>query len=161
MTVVEVIEKWNKNTQVKILDNYKRIGLRASGRFERELSGETNQDGSSYNTKITGVNYAEWLVNGRQPNKNQESIRAFAAYAARTYIGQWIKDKGLNLNPYAVAYNIAKFGIKVPNQYNDGSLLDIGNNIDILKNDLKSFLVSDIKSQILKNGNNNNDNNAN
>jgi hypothetical protein len=34
-----------------------------------------------------------------------------------------VADKGLNINPFAVAHKIANEGIKVPNQNNSGRLL--------------------------------------
>lgn len=64
---------------------------------------------------ITGMDYTQFLIDGRKPNKDQspEALSHFARWAGHYIFKPWIQNKGLNLNPYAVAYIIAKEGTKI------------------------------------------------
>ena len=65
------------------------------------------------------------MQNGRRPNKNQDksALKRWVGWAGSTFLDQWAKDKGLLINPFAVAWKIARKGIPVPNKYNKGGLV--------------------------------------
>jgi hypothetical protein len=66
------------------------------------------------------------MQGGRKPNENQDpkALKAWVGWAGSTFLKAWVKDKGLSISPFAVAWKIAKEGVKVPNPKNDGKLLD-------------------------------------
>lgn len=84
----------------------------ASGQWKRSLGvrAETTRG------VITGMDYTEFLTRGRGKNDDQspEAITHFVRWAGHYIFKDWVKNKGLNLNPYVVAYNIAKEGTKIP-----------------------------------------------
>lgn len=84
----------------------------ASGQWKRSLGVRAEPTRGV----ITGMDYTEFLTRGRNPNQDQspEGLAHFARWAGHYIFTDWVKNKGLNLNPYAVAYNIAKEGTKVP-----------------------------------------------
>ena len=60
--------------------------------------------------------YAGVMLFGRRPNFNQDpkAIKRFVGFAGSTFLKDWVKNKGLSINPYAVAYKIARKGIAEP-----------------------------------------------
>jgi hypothetical protein len=60
------------------------------------------------------------MEKGRRPNKQQTAKQA-------RFLGkileQWVKDKGIDVNPYAAAWKIVREGIQVPNRYNPGDVV--------------------------------------
>lgn len=80
------------------------LGMNASGEWVQNL--EARKD------EIWGRDYSEYLALGRTPNKDQspEAVRRWVGWAGSTFLDKWVKDKGLSLNPYAVAYKIAREG---------------------------------------------------
>lgn len=94
---------------IKILINkYDELGMRSSGNWAKGLEGVVENG----NGVIKGFRYTEQLVFGRGPNHDQssEAKRKWVGWAGNTFIKQWVKDKGLNLNPFAVAGKIANSG---------------------------------------------------
>jgi hypothetical protein len=151
-----------ENLKQDLIKNYDRLGLRSSGNWENELESYYKQTQSGYKLGILGAGYTDVLQNGRNTNKNQDpkALKAFVGWAGSTFLKQWVKDKGLNINPFAVAYSIARKGVNVPNRYNKGGLVsDVINDeslkvfIDLVKFDQLVTLKSDVKN-ILTDGNN-------
>lgn len=72
--------------------------------------------------EIKGRGYAYLLVNGRQPNKDQsvEGINHFTRWAGHYIFKDYVRDKGLSLNPYMIARKIALEGSK-----GDETLFDV------------------------------------
>ena len=145
-----------------LVDSYNSKGLRASGNWEKELETFCEINATNYRFGILGANYTEYLQNGRLPNKNQspESMKAWVGWAGSTFLKQWVKDKNIDASPFAVAWKIAREGIKVPNSFNKGGLVsDVINQetidrfVEIISFDQIESLKSDILN-ILKNGNN-------
>ena len=125
MITEEIINKWLSEVKSDLIDNYYRLKLKASGNWPNQLKEDLIIGKDKYNAIIWGEKYTGAIEYGRLPNKNQDSksIMAFTGWAGSTFIKKWVKDKGLNLNPYAVAYKIAKEGWKVPNRFNEGGLV--------------------------------------
>lgn len=100
-----------------LIPKFEELGMQASGEWEENIEAKGNE--------ILGRSYTEYLTKGRPPNESQnpDDITRFARWAGATFIGKWVEDKGLNLNPYAVAYTIARQGTK---RYPEGSdLLEV------------------------------------
>ena len=64
---------------------YDELGMRASGKWEREKTVEVSQSGSVISGKIEGMKYTEQLQFGRRPGR----------FPPIDSIEQWISDKGI------------------------------------------------------------------
>jgi hypothetical protein len=153
MNTRETIEQWTQETHKDLIANYKRLGLKASGKWESDLESKIEEKPGRYIISFLGSKHSQFMVNGRLRNASQtpESIRAFVGWAGSTFLAQWVKDKGLNISPFAVAYKIARQGIKVPNRFNSGTLLsDIINDqrISDLLGDIMGVMVNEIRTDI-------------
>lgn len=98
----EVVDRW-------LLPKFRDLNMRASGEWEASL--EVKRTGIN-ESAIFGRPYTEFLTKGRSPNANQDpqALRRWAVWAGSTFIKKWVQDKGLDLDPIGVAYNIAKHG---------------------------------------------------
>lgn len=152
MTEIDkILDKWIKERQKELVQQYDSLGLRASGKFEKGLVNETENKKTRL---IDTYGHSWYMVNGRSPNKNQsqEKLKAWVGWAGSTFIKQWVDDKGLDISPFAVAWSIARKGILVPNKNNSGKLMDIftQNNFDNLGVEILNYEVTNIKSEIVK-----------
>ena len=146
-----ILNEWAERTKQELIDKYKSMGLKASGSFEDGLSTETNES----STKIWTVPHTWFMVNGRGKNSSQdkEAVRKWVGWAGSTFLKKWVDDKGLSISPFAVAYKIAREGIRVPNQHNDGTLISSvinDNSIDGLLSKMGIYVITDIKTEIQK-----------
>lgn len=90
-----------------------------------ESSGEWINNVEARGNQIWGRDYTEYLVDGRPPNTNQDpkAMKAWVGWAGSTVLNDWVRNKGLNINPYAVAWKIAREG---NNYYPNGTdLLEV------------------------------------
>lgn len=155
MTTRETIEQWTSETAMDLISNYTKLGLKASGRWGRDLETKIEESGTKYKITFLGSHYTQQLVSGRQPNKNQSpnSIKAWVGWAGSTFLADWVRDKGLNISPFAVANKIARKGITVPNKFNTGTILSdvfTDSRIDNLLRRLNLMVVDDIRTDIKK-----------
>ena len=155
MSAQLIINNWLKETQTDLIRNYDKLGLRASGKWADSLEIFYNQNQGNIKAGILGESYTEQLENGRRPNQksSEEDIRKWVGWAGNTIIKKWVEDKGLNINPFAVAYKIAREGWKVPNKHNKGGLVtDVvtDKRIEELNQKLALFYVGEIRSDIIK-----------
>ena len=144
-----ILKEWAERTKQELIDKYKSMGLKASGAFEDGLSTETDEN----STKIWTVPHTWYMVNGRGKNSSQdkEAVRKWVGWAGSTFLKKWVEDKGLDISPFAVAYKIAREGIRVPNQHNDGTLISSvinDNSIDGLLSKMGIYIIKDIKTEI-------------
>lgn len=161
MSAELIIKKWLNEINRDLVINYDRLGLRASGRWADSLEVFYNQNQGNIRAGILGESYTEQLENGRRPNKksSDEEIRRWVGWAGNTIIKKWVDDKGLDLNPFAVAYKIAREGWRVPNTNNTGGLVsDVATDrrINDLREKITLFYVDGISSDIRKLFNNGN-----
>jgi hypothetical protein len=151
---IEIIDKWLNDAKDDLESNYIRLGLKASGNWAKQLEIFSNETNLGYEIGIKGERYTGAIEYGRNANTNQtpEGLRKFAGWAGSTFIAKWVKDKGLNLNPYAVAYNIGKYGWRVPNVNNAGGLISDVITQDRI-NDLEKLLIygkiEEIKTDVI------------
>lgn len=112
MSLLNEVEKWFEGRRVALIKEYNPI--KASGKFAEELQVNVKQQGSKIKGEITGARHTEQIIKGRRPNRKQDSdsLRSFVGWAGSTFLRQWVKDKGLSINPYAVAYKIAREGFQ-------------------------------------------------
>ena len=146
-----ILNEWAERTKQELIDNYKSMGLKASGAFEDGLSTETDESSA----KIWTVPHTWFMVEGRGINSSQDKdkVKKWVGWAGSTFLKKWVDDKGLDISPFAVAYKIAREGIRVPNQYNDGTLISSvinDNSIERLLSDMGTYIITDIKTEIQK-----------
>ena len=117
----EILEKYGKIGIAELVKNYDKLGLRASGNFEKKLEYEVTES----KLKITGASYSYFMEKGRgvtSPNKRGKLYGI---------ILQWIEDKKLKVwegktkksMAFLISRKIDEKGIKVPNPYNAGGLI--------------------------------------
>ncbi len=126
------------------IPHFMALGMNASGQWKNNVEARGNT--------IWGMDYTEYLANGRSPNSNQspEALKAWVGWAGSTIIAQWVKDKGLNLNPYAVAQNIARKGTTWK-QKGGSDLLEFLNSkpfLDFIQNRIVEKLGENIRSKL-------------
>lgn len=121
MVVRDILDKWMTERKSVLLSNYESKGLKASGGFGQGVRIEPRQDASSMFAPIQVL----MMTEGRKPNTNQDpkALKKFVGWAGSTFLKKWVQDRGLQVSPYAVAWSIARNGVKVPNAHNDGRLL--------------------------------------
>jgi len=162
MTIEEISKQWIEEAKLRIVKQYNDLGLKASGKFERDIEDIVEVEPKGLRLAVLGVNYSAVMVSGRMANKDQspEGLRKFVGWAGNTILKQWVQDKGLTISPFAVAYSIARKGIMVPNQYNSGALLDTAateGDLNALGIAIGTAKIVEIRSDIikrLKDGNN-------
>ena len=149
--IQQILHEWSERTRQELIDKYRSMGLKASGAFEEGLTTET----SEMKTTIWTVPHTWFMVNGRNRNQSndKETIKKWVGWAGSTFLKKWVEDKGLDISPFAVAYKIAREGIKVPNRYNDGTLIKSvinDNSISGLLDKMGIYIIKDIKTDIQK-----------
>mgnify|MGYP005994300079 CR=1 FL=1 len=93
-----------------LIPKFNELNMNASGEWLESLETEARENVGV----IRGRDYSEWLAKGRGPNHDQstEAIKAWVGWAGSTFMADWVRAKGLSLNPYAVAMNIAKDSVE-------------------------------------------------
>ena len=77
------------------------------------------------------------MEKGRGPNKQQTAKQA---RSLGRILEQWVKDKGIDVNPYAAAWKIVREGIDVPNKNNPGKVVE-----DVVTNEWYDELVEQLR----------------
>jgi hypothetical protein len=153
--IEKVVDRWLDDTQVALIANYDRLGLRASGKYADSLEPFSTFTESNARIGILAAKHSEYMQQGRLPNDNQdpESIRKWVGWAGSTFLKDWVEDKGLSINPYAVAYKIAREGVKVPNPNNSGGVVSdvvTRQRISELFKEIGLIYQSELRSQIIE-----------
>jgi len=135
------VEEWLSETTTALIENYNRLGLRASGEWEQSLKGTQEETETGVKVIILGAKYTEQLSIGRRPGK----------MPPRQAILDWIREKNIQseLKPQTLAYliqrKIGRDGIKVPNRYNAGGLVS-----DVLTNERINELIKNVGNVVLR-----------
>lgn len=96
----------------EIIAKHDELGMRASGEFAKSIEQETTMQAGRYIGKVSGLDYAQYLVSGRPPSGKMPPVEA---------IKQWIEHKGIkplkentsvSSLAWAIAKKIAKDGTK-------------------------------------------------
>ena len=153
---ISIYSKYINRLKEQLINEYDKQGLRASGKYEDELQDIIELD----NIKLFAVFYSYFMEFGRGPNKNPEDYKKLAPA-----IFDWIEQKdGLpaffkqnqKSMSFAIAYNIANEGIKVPNKYNKGGVISkvvnnfVDNEIPKMLFELEFVQVEKIESDFVK-----------
>lgn len=104
----DILQKEFDKLSADLTTRYVELGMKASGKWDKEKTVEISESGTVVSAKIEGTPYTRQLQFGRKPGK-------FPPLAA---IEQWIRDK--NIQPdipirslaYLIARKIAKEGTK-------------------------------------------------
>jgi hypothetical protein len=142
--------------KARLIDGYINTGRRASGQFERELEGEYKERVGGFTITYKGSKHAYWMDKGRKPNKNQddEAIRKWVGWYGSSVLTDWVRNKNISANPYAVAYKVAREGYAAKPFISDAISIDWVTEItkDVagvflarVSNDIKQFLKQDKK----------------
>ena len=155
MTDKQIINGWLNDVQSDLVANYHRLGLRASGKWEESLESFVDPTQEGFSVGIKGQRYTGGLENGRKPNSNKskEALKKWVGWAGSTVLKDWVQDKGLNINPYAVAWKIARSGWQVPNKHNEGGLVSdvvTTDRISQLNRELVFNEVSELRSDLIR-----------
>jgi hypothetical protein len=155
MTLFDLVKDFLEGLKTDLAANYNRLGLKASGNWERELETQVEQTTSGIHGKILGADYTWYLEHGRKPNINQgqDALRAWVGWAGSTFLKEWVERRGIAASPFAIAWKIAREGVKVPNRFNTGGLVsDVVTEarINEFAGNFSRWLVEDLRSDILK-----------
>lgn len=139
ITQEEIIEITQNVIDLFVIPDFESRGHNASGEWLRSLRAEARGNSGV----IIGKNYTEYLVTGSKPQqKSDEDIRKWVGWAGKYIFDQWVQNKGLNLNPYAVAHKIAKEGSKI---YREGG----SDFLRILESDeVINYVISQLRDKI-------------
>ena len=139
----DIIQTWLNGRREALRQEYNSSGRKASGYFGEHIDVEMYDEGGRMRTPL----YVGALVFGRKPTSGGGGGKSLYSI-----ILDWIKVKGItpddpkmtdNTLAYLITRKIHKQGIKVPNQYNDGKLLD---------NTFTAESVQDLKNELIKIG---------
>lgn len=149
--VQKIVTAYMVDATKELVSKYKLMGLRASGKFERGLSVTVDDLGNdSVRAFIESEGHVVFMEQGRKGNsdKSFQQVRNLG-----WHLQQWVKDKGIDVNPYAAAYKIVHEGIRVPNPYNQGGLVESVINDQWFKgliDELSEAFIDDIKVETVQ-----------
>ena len=148
----QILNDKGKQTISDLITNYDKLGLRASGSYAKTLSYDVIKTATGYNFIIWGKAYGEFMENGRGATRGSRPTSKGQPGELIKAIKQWVKDKGVNISPYAITAKIHRDGIKVPNRFNKGGVISGVINkkyIDDLLNDISTGRLDYYFSEIL------------
>ena len=140
----DIIQTWLNGRRDAMRQEYNSSGRKASGYFGEHIDVEMYDEGGRIKTPL----YVGALVFGRKKTRN----RGGGERSLYSMILDWVKVKGVtpdnpkmtdNTLAYLITRKIHKQGIKVPNAFNDGKLID---------NTFTAESVKDLKSELIKIG---------
>jgi len=126
----KAIEDFADQLILELIQEYDKLGLRASGNYANSLAKQVNRTVQGYKLVITAPRYAGAMEDGRRPT--QSGSLSASGPTLKDAILQWIQVKGirprepqmkLETLAYLIARKIHREGIKVPNQYNAGGVI--------------------------------------
>ena len=135
----EVVDKF-------LIPKFNELDMNATGRWIESLETEARQNVGI----IRGEDYSEYLHRGRGPNKNlsPEAVKAWVGWAGSTFLSDWVKAKGLVINPFAVAQNMARRGWSPPRSYGSDLLtvLESSECIDYVRSRYTGLMRLEVKN---------------
>lgn len=139
-TVVE--SALNKAIEELYIPHFMSLGLNASGQWKENVEAKGHS--------IWGMDYTEFLAKGRGANHNQdpEARKKWVGWAVEAWVKDWLRDKGLDLDPYAVAMNIAIKGTTIKEKGGTDILEFLQS--DVFLNRVGELLAIELQEEILK-----------
>jgi hypothetical protein len=150
--IPKAVTDWLPSLNKALINSYNKEGLRASGKWAKELRSTVTETSTGFKIEAFAPAYHEQLINGRQANSNQdkESLKGWVGWAGSTFLAKWVKDKGISASPYAVAWKIARHGVKVPNTYNSGLFVEKAITPELMKELSEAASSEIIETKFLK-----------
>lgn len=133
----EIVRSYMVQTTQDLVRSYTEKGLKASGKYEKGLTYTVEDDGKKIHAVIESEGHVWFMEKGRRPNKQQTAKQA---RSLGKILEQWVKDKGIDVNPYAAAWKIVREGIDVPNKNNPGKVVE-----DVVTNEWYDELVEQLR----------------
>ena len=133
----EIVRNYMVQTTQDLVRSYTEKGLKASGKYEKGLTYTVEDDGKKIHAVIESEGHVWFMEKGRRPNKQQTAKQA---RSLGRILEQWVKDKGIDVNPYAAAWKIVREGIDVPNKNNPGKVVE-----DVVTNEWYDELVEQLR----------------
>jgi len=148
-----ITEQRIKRITQGVIDNYLvprfiELNHSASGEWVQEVEADSGVKKGI----IKGLDYTQYPAQGRPPNKDADpqALKAWAGWAGNTFIKDWINDKGLSLNPFAVAYNIAKKGTELHEKGGEPNFLDV-----LSSKEVQDYIIRELEVGLKATVNNN------
>jgi hypothetical protein len=146
----EVYRKYLEILRLKLIKKYDDLGLRASGKYADEL------EASVLPNKLImfGSSYSQFMELGRNPGRFPPIKSILEWIENKQGIPAIFKEKKKQY-AFLIARKIANEGIKVPNQFNKGKVIEdvvndfLANDIDKLLLELGDVFLARIKVDIL------------
>lgn len=140
-TAASIVNAYLEQTRKDLIASYQEKGLKASGRYAKGLTYEVEDTGTTINAFIESEGHVWYMEEGRKPNKEKTARQA---RSLGHILEQWVKDKGISVNPYAAAWKIVREGIQVPNRYNPGDVVE-----DVVTNEWFDGLVAQLADHFI------------
>jgi len=117
----ELIDVELESTRLKLIGQQNKLGLKASGSYEKSLETYMNETDQNIRAGILGAAHARYMEEGRAANKDKSRKSIAFIYVK---LLEWMKVKGIkDINPWMAARKIVMEGIKVPNPHNKGGVI--------------------------------------
>jgi transposase len=139
--VSDIVTAYMVETTQDLVRSYTEKGLKASGKYEKGLTYKVEDDGKKITAVIESEGHVWFMEKGRAPNKKQTAQQA---RSLGHILEQWVRDKGISVNPYAAAWKIVREGIDVPNKNNPGKVVE-----DVVTNEWYDALVEKLKEHFI------------
>ena len=140
-TASAIVNSYMEQTRQDLIASYQEKGLKASGRYAKGLTYEVSDDGKTIKAFMLSEHHVWYMEQGRKPNKQKTARQA---RSLGHILEQWVKDKGIDVNPYAAAWKIVREGIQVPNRYNPGDVVE-----DVVTNEWFDGLVAQLADHFI------------
>jgi hypothetical protein len=137
-----IMTDYLNQTRNDLVKSYIDKGLKASGKFEKGLKIHVEDTGSVLKGYIESEGHVWFMEKGRAANKEQTAQQA---KSLGHILEQWVRDKGISVNPYAAAWKIVREGIKVPGTHNPGGVIS-----EVLTDDWFDKLIEKISNWHIK-----------
>jgi len=137
----EIVRNYMVQTTQDLVRSYTEKGLKASGKYEKGLTYTVEDDGKKIHAVIESEGHVWFMEKGRKPNRQQTARQA---RSLGKILEQWVRDKGISVNPYAAAWKIVREGIDVPNQNNPGKVVE-----DVVTNEWYDALVERLRQHFI------------
>ena len=140
-TAAAIVNAYMEQTRQDLIKSYQEKGLKASGRYAKGLTFEVSDDGKTIKAFMESEHHVQYMELGRKPNREKTAKQA---RSLGHILEQWVKDKGIDVNPYAAAWKIVREGIQVPNRYNPGDVVE-----DVVTNEWFDGLVAQLADHFI------------
>ena len=87
--IKNIIDNWLNEVEKDLRTNFKKLGLKASGNWEKELNTYQETKGGKIIAVVEGSDYTYFLENGRKPTKTSKKGNP----TLREIIRKWIDNK--------------------------------------------------------------------